>query len=76
MKNLKQFENYTEKNCQAELEILHWGEGKGNISNTWRLLVKLKSASGGVFHTEGTNLTEEQAKKLIKDFGAIVTERF
>lgn len=35
MKKLKIFENYTKNNCEAELEILHWGEGRGNLSNTW-----------------------------------------
>jgi hypothetical protein len=58
MKNLKQFENYNENSCEAELEIMHWGKDNGNMSNTWRLLVKLKSSSGEEFNTDGTTIRE------------------
>lgn len=76
MKNVKHFEGYNEKNCEAELTILHWGKDNGSYSNTYRLLVKLKSPSGTEFNVDGTGISEVQAKKLINDFGATVEERY
>jgi len=69
MKNLKQFENYTDKKCEANLTVLHFRNGE------YRLLIELTSASGVVFNPDGVQLRESDAKKLINEFGAKVEER-
>ena len=76
MNKLKKFENYNDNNCEAELTIFHWGKDNGQMSNTYRLMVKLISPTGEVFHCDGTGLTETYAKKLIEKFGAKVEERY
>ena len=69
MKNIKHFENYNENKCEANLLILHRKTGE------YRLLISLTSSSGSEFSTDGTTISESNAKKLINEFGAKVEER-
>lgn len=70
MKNVKYFENYSgDKACKADLLIIRRKSGE------LRLLVKLISPSGMEFGTDGTTVSELNAKNLINEFGAKIEER-
>ena len=75
MKNIKYFEGYDEKNCKADLKILHWKKFGQSGRQEYRLLIKLTSLSGTEFNPDGTTISEDIAKKLINEFGAKVEER-